>query len=102
VSFIDECFGVVDFRLGFLLVETEAERVGGFLVGVLAEDEVLAPNSVIFCVVVEPASVRQLVASSVGDGVVDGECAASSFDDNMLAQERRSSNGRTLNFRCVP
>ena len=72
VSFVDECFGVVDLRVGFLLVETEAERVCGFIAGVLAEDEVLTPDGVVFRVVVEPANIRELIARFVGDGVVPG------------------------------
>ena len=72
---------MVDLRLGILLVETEAEWVGGFLVGVLAEHEVLAPDSVAFRVVVEPASVREVVAGSVGDGVVQN-------DDSVLRPPR--------------
>lgn len=31
-----------------------------------------------------------------------GECAASSVNDNMLAQERPPSDGGTLDFRCIP
>jgi hypothetical protein len=81
VSVIDESFGVLDLGLGVLLVETEAERVGGFLVGVLAEDEVLSPHSVVFCVIVDPANVRNFVAGFVSDGVVQN-------DDSVLRPSR--------------
>ena len=73
MSFVDECFCVVDLRLGILLVETEAEWVGGFLVGVLAEDEVLTLDGAIFCVVVDPINVWNLVAGFVSDGVVQND-----------------------------
>jgi hypothetical protein len=81
VSVIDECFGVLDLGLGILLVETEAERVGGFLVGVLAEDEILAPDGIVFGMVVDPANVRNFVAGFVSDGVVV-------LDDSVLRPPR--------------
>src|SRR5699024_1823440 len=81
VRLIDERFGVLDLRLGVLLVEAEAERIGGFLVGVLAENEVLTPHSVVFGVVVDSANVRDLVAGFVSDGVVQN-------DDSVLRPPR--------------
>jgi hypothetical protein len=58
-----------------LFVEAEGERVGGFVVGVEGVDEVLAPDSISFGVIVEPADAGDFVPGFLGDRVVKDDVA---------------------------
>ena len=56
-------------------VEAEGEWVGGFFVGVEGVDEVLAPDSVAFGVIVEPTDAGDFVPGFLGDRVVKDDVA---------------------------
>ena len=56
-------------------VEAEGERVGGFVVSVERVDKVLAPDSVTFGVIVEPADAGDFVPGFLGDRVVEDNVA---------------------------
>ena len=58
-----------------LFVEAEGERIGGFVVSVEGVDEVLAPDSVIFGVIVEATDAGDFVPGFLGDRVVDDDVA---------------------------
>jgi hypothetical protein len=68
--------GVVVWVIVVLLfVEAEGEWIGGFVVGVESVDEVLAPDSVIFSVIVEVADAGDFVPGFLGDRVVEDDVA---------------------------
>ena len=56
-------------------VEAEGERIGGFVVSVEGVDEVLAPDSVAFGVVVEVADAGDFVPGFLGGRVVEDNVA---------------------------
>jgi hypothetical protein len=58
-----------------LFVEAESERIGGFVVSVEGVDEVLAPVSIAFRVIVEPADAGDFVPGFLGDRVVEDDVA---------------------------
>jgi hypothetical protein len=66
---------VVIILLVLLFVEAEGERVGGFVVRVEGVDEVLAPDSVAFSVIVETADAGDFVPGFLGDRVVEDDVA---------------------------
>ncbi len=66
---------VVLVVLVLLFVEAEGERVGGFVVSVEGVDEVLAPHSVAFSVIVEMADSGDFVPGFLGDRVVEDDVA---------------------------
>ncbi len=58
-----------------LFVEAESERIGGFVVSVERVDEVLAPDSVAFSVIVESADAGDFVPGFLGDRIVEDDVA---------------------------
>jgi len=58
-----------------LFVEAEGERVGGFVVSVEGVDEISAPDSVAFGVIVEVADAGDFVPGFLGDRVVEDDVA---------------------------
>lgn len=77
-EFGDDIAGKIVLRVvGFvvfvvvLLVEAEGEWVGGFIIGVEGVDDVLAPDSVPFGVIVEVADAGDGVPGFLGDRVVE-------------------------------
>ena len=69
-------FGIVVVVLVVLLfVEAECEWIGGFVVSAEGVDEVLAPDSVIFGVIVEPTDAGNFVPGFLGDRVVKDDVA---------------------------
>jgi hypothetical protein len=63
-----------------LFVEAKDERIGGSLVGVEGVDDVLAPDSVTFSVIVEVADAGDKVPGFLGNRVVEDIPYAGSFD----------------------
>ena len=58
-----------------LFVEAESERIDGFVVSVEGVDEVLAPDSIAFSVIVEVADAGDFVPGFLGDRVVEDDVA---------------------------
>jgi hypothetical protein len=73
-EFGDNLSGEVELRVA-VLVEAERERIRCFLVGVEGVDDVLAPDSVAFSVIVEVADAGDFVPGFLVDRVVDNDVA---------------------------
>ena len=58
-----------------LFAEAESERIDGFVVSVEGVDEVLAPDSIAFSVIVEVADAGDFVPGFLGDRVVEDDVA---------------------------
>ena len=80
-EFGDDFAGEVVLRIvvfvvfALLFVETESERISGLVVGVEGVDDVLAPDSVAFSVIVEVADAGDFVPGFLVDRVVDNDVA---------------------------
>ena len=72
-EFVDEFNSQLNPPLCVFFVETKAEGIGRFLVGVECVNQILAPDIAANGVVVEFSGVRDVLAGFVREGVVDND-----------------------------